>query len=135
MATATALNSAPVTTVAGEDLRPLGCQSHCQLAEKSIGPGEPRPREHLRIVFLEGLVHRAGAGGGVAQPAKALPDLRIICGGKGAHDDRHRPDHIQAGMRTTHTLRRCAPKKIWIAFAQHKLPGTLVDRVFDTAAA
>src|ERR1700738_367603 len=135
METATAPNSAPETAFATEDLRPLGCQSHRQLAVKRIGPGEPRPRKHLRIVLLEGLMHKAGAGGGVAQPAKALPDFRIIGGSERAHDDRHGPDHIQPSMRTAHTLRRCAAEEIRISFAQHKLPGATIERIIDSATA
>src|ERR1700734_4331969 len=94
----------PVAFVASEDMGAFGGQPHCQLTEESVGPGEPGPRKYFGVVLLEGLVHEAGTGRRVAQPAKALTNLRVIGGGDGARDDRHRPDHIEPHGGASHTL-------------------------------
>ena len=46
-----------------------------EFPKKSISPGEPRPGEIGGVVFVERLVHEAGACSGIAKPEKAMSNF------------------------------------------------------------
>lgn len=100
-----------------------------ELAEEGVLPGEPGAGELARIILIEGLVHKAGAGVGLHQGLDAPLDLLVVLGCEGLHHDAHRPDVVVADVRAADSLAGLAFEEIWIVIAPDKPAGVLVDRV------
>src|ERR1700744_5260304 len=105
-----------------------------ELAEECVGPGEPGAGEIGGVVFLEGLVQEMRSCSGVAQRAKAGAYLLVVGAGKGAEEDGHGPDVVEALVRSTDALACSAAEEIWVVQTKHPCAGALVDGIVDSAA-
>jgi len=113
----------------GEKGGAVGSEFDDELAEKGVGPGEPGAGEAGGIVFLEGLVHEAGAGRGVAEPAKALANFGVAGGGDGAVGDGHGPDGVDALVGAADTFGGLAAAEVGVAVAEGEAASALVEQV------
>src|ERR1035438_921083 len=84
-----------------EQMWPVLVYLQDELAEGGVGPGEPSASELLRVVLVEGFVDEPSAGVGALQGAEAEANLAIICARQRPLDNAERPDHVQAGVRST----------------------------------
>ena len=88
-----------------------------QFAEQRVLPCEPCTSEVLRIVLVEGLMHKSGSGVSVHQHHYAVPYFIVISRGECPHHYAHRPDHIVTDMRAADSLSGSALEKIGITVA------------------
>src|ERR1700674_441942 len=106
-----------------------------ELAEESVGPGEPGAGEVSGVVFLEGLVQEMRSGSGVAQRAEAGADFLIVGAGEGAEENGHRPDVVEALVWSADALACSAAEEIWVVRTEHPGAGALVNGIVESAAA
>ena len=100
-----------------------------ELAEEGVLPGEPGAGELARIILIEGLVHKAGAGVGLHQGLDAPLDLLVVLGREGLHHYAHRPDVVVADVRTADSLAGLTFEEIRVVLAPNEPAGVLVDRI------
>ena len=101
------------------------------LTKQGIGPSEPFTGEILRIILVEGFMHKSCIRIRVAQHLDSFADLFFVTGRITTHDDAHRPNEIVSDMGTTDSFARLTLEEIGIAIAQEQFAGILIDRVLQ----